>query len=152
MLNTRLPAFASQSRAPRALRPVWALSLGSLLVLAACGGSDESGTGTMRLALTDTPACGYDNIYVTVLGARVHKNVDALDGDSGWVNFTLPGTPKRIDLLALNNGTLEELGQTPLPSGKYNQLRLLLAANGSQAPFANAVVVSATAKIGRAHV
>ena len=45
---------------------------------------------------------------------------------------------KRIDLLSLTNGVLEELGQASLPAGKYQQLRLVLAENGSTAPFANA--------------
>jgi hypothetical protein len=124
-------------------RPVWGLSLLSLLVLSACCGSDDPATdGSMRLAMTDTPACGYDHIYVTVLGAKVHQRASAVDGDEGWYSFTTPAFPKRVDLLALNNGALEELGQVPLPAGTYTQLRLLLAPSGAQAPFANAVVIS----------
>jgi len=125
--------------------PVWGLSLLSVLVLSACGGSDDPATGSMRLALTDTPACGYDHIYVTVLGAKVHRSANVVDGDDGWYSFTTPGFPKRVDLLALNNGVLEELGQVPLPAGTYTQLRLLLGASGAQAPFANAVVISGAA-------
>ena len=75
--------------------PAWGLSLVSLLVLSACGGSDDPTTGSMRLALTDTPACGFDHVYVTVLGAKVHKDANAVDSDAGWYNFTLPSTPQR---------------------------------------------------------
>lgn len=128
-------------------QPVWGLSLLSVLVLSACGGSDDPATGSMRLAMTDTPACGYDHIYVTVLGAKVHRSANAVDGDEGWYSFTTPGFPKRVDLLALNNGVLEELGQVPVPAGTYTQLRLLLAASGAQAPFANAVVISGGAGV-----
>lgn len=127
--------------------PVWGMSLLSVLVLSACGGSDDPATGSMRLAVTDAPACGYDHIYVTVLGAKVHRNANAVDGDEGWYSFTVPGLPKRIDLLALSNGVLEELGQTALPAGSYSQLRLLLGASGAQAPYANAVVVSGSAGV-----
>lgn len=134
--------FSSFLARPLAARPVWGISLLSVLVLSACGGSDDPATGSMRLAMTDTPACGYDHIYVTVLGAKVHRNANAVDGDEGWYHFTVPGLPKRIDLLALSNGVLEELGQTPVPSGSYSQLRLLLGSSGAQAPFAHSVVVS----------
>ena len=37
--------------------------------LAACGGGGgggASGDGTLRVALTDAPSCGYDHVYVTV--------------------------------------------------------------------------------------
>jgi hypothetical protein len=47
---------------------------------------------------------------------------------------------KRIDLLSLTKGVLTELGQTALPAGKYTQLRLVLAANGNVAPFANSAL------------
>jgi hypothetical protein len=46
----------------------------------------------------------------------------------------------RVNLLDLTNGTLTELGQTPLPAGKYTQLRLVLADNSGADPLANSVV------------
>ena len=45
-----------------------------------------------------------------------------------------------MDLLALTNGALQELGSTPLPAGRYEQVRLVL----SDAPLANSVVPSGT--------
>ena len=50
---------------------------------------------------------------------------------------------QRIDLLALTNGVLAELGQTPLPAGQYTQVRLVLRPNGAGTP-ANAVVPTAS--------
>jgi len=47
---------------------------------------------------------------------------------------------RRVDLLGLTNGVLMELGQTPLPTGKYTQLRLVLAENNASQPLANAVL------------
>jgi hypothetical protein len=95
--------------------------------LAACGGgsTDAGGTGTLRLALTDAPTCGYDTVFVTVEKVRVHASSSAADADSGWSEVVLP-TPQRVDLLTLTNGTLLPLGQTALPAGKYNQMRLVL--------------------------
>lgn len=108
-------------------------------VLASCGGGGTAvGTGSLRLALTDAPACGYDHVFVTVDRVRVHRSADAAEADGGWVDLVLP-TPRRIDLLTLTNGVLEELGQTPLPAGRYTQMRLVLAANGGSGPAANAV-------------
>ena len=95
--------------------------------------------GTLRVALTDAPACGYEAVNVTVQKLRVHQSASASEADPGWSEIVL--TPaQRIDLLTLQNGVLAELGQTPLPAGKYTQLRLVLGANDSAAPLANSVL------------
>jgi hypothetical protein len=95
-------------------------------LIAACGGGGGgTPTGTMRLSLTDSPACGYDNVFVTVEKVRVHQSGSANDNDSGWAEVVLP-TPQRVDLLTLTNGTLLPLGQTELPAGSYTQMRLVL--------------------------
>lgn len=113
------------------------------LALAGCGGGGGIGgtgsAGTLRLSITDAPSCGYDAVNLTIEKVRVHQSDSAADGDAGWSEIVLSPT-KRVDLLSLSNGVLENLGQTSLPAGKYTQLRLVLAANGSVAPFANSVV------------
>lgn len=122
------------------------LALGGLLVagLAACGGGGGGASnGTLRLALTDAPACGYDAVNVTIEKVRVHKSDSASDTDGGWAEIVL-NPARRVDLLNLTNGVLDELGQTPLPAGKYTQLRLVLAANGGSTPLANSVVLTGT--------
>lgn len=131
------------------LKPV--LCILALASLTACGGGSSGGvdssgsgsstvngdsdTGTLRLALTDAPACGFDTVFVTIQKVRVHKSSDANDIDGGWSEIVL-NPAKKVDLLSLTNGKLEELGQTVLPAGKYTQLRLVLAENNG-APFAN---------------
>ncbi|MCW7538596.1 DUF4382 domain-containing protein [Aquabacterium sp. A7-Y] len=112
--------------------------------LAACGGgggggSDSRSEGTMRLALTDAPACGYDAVNVTVERIEVNLNGSAEEGDAGWEQI-VPPSPTRVNLLELTNGVLEELGSTPLPAGTYRQLRLVLAPNTSADPLANSIV------------
>ena len=114
-----------------------------LIGLAGCGGGGGdggiSGTGVMRLSLTDAPACGYDEVNITIEKVRVNQSSDATEGDGGWSEVVL-NPAKRVDLLTLTNGILEELGETSLPAGKYTQMRLVLAANGGATPFANSVI------------
>lgn len=122
------------------------LVLGGLLVagLAACGGGGGGASnGTLRLALTDAPACGYDAVNVTIEKVRVHKSDSAGDADGGWAEIVL-NPARRVNLLNLTNGVLDELGQTPLPAGKYTQLRLVLAANSGSNPLANSVLLTGT--------
>ncbi len=109
-------------------------------LIAACGGGGggSDATGTLRLSLTDAPACGYDNVWVTVEKVRVHRSDSAAENDGGWSEVVL-AAPQRIDLLEYTNGNLLPLGETQLPSGTYTQMRLVLAANGSTAPYANAI-------------
>lgn len=113
----------------------------AVAALVACGGggSDGAGEGTMRLSLTDAPACGYDHVYVTVERVRVHQSAGAGDNDAGWRDIALPA-PRRVDLLELTNGTLEPLGQAQLPAGTYTQMRLVLAENTPTNPLANSIV------------
>lgn len=121
--------------------PLWLTGMGTAALLSACGGGSggDATTGSVRLAVTDAPACGYDHVYVTVNAVKFHQSPDATDTDAGWQTLALGGTPQRIDLLDLTNGLLQELGQTILPTGTYTQMRLVLAPNSS-APYANAAV------------
>ncbi|WP_175887700.1 DUF4382 domain-containing protein [Burkholderia contaminans] len=111
-------------------------------VLAGCGGGDDGGsatqTGTLHVAMTDAPSCGFDHAYITVSQVRVNANANAADNDAGWSTITL-ATPQKMDLLSLTNGVLADLGQTALPAGQYQQVRLVLTQNQGN-NLANSVV------------
>lgn len=113
------------------------------LALAACGGGSNNDMaqpmmGSMRVALTDAPSCGFDQVNITVSRVRVHADQNATDTSSGWQD--LPVTQaRRVNLLDLTNGVLQELGQMALPAGQYTQVRLLLQANAGNS-LANSVV------------
>ena len=109
----------------------------AVFLLAACG-SGETDPGTVRFALTDAPACGFDQVNVSIERIRVNRNADANENSLGWTDLKL-APARRIDLLKLGNGVLEELGELKLPAGRYAQLRLVLAAGGTGTP-ANSVV------------
>jgi len=120
-------------------------SVSAAALLAACGGGGGSGNsaqaaGTLSVALTDAPACGFDKVNVTVQKIRVHQSATANDNDSGWVEIPLVPA-RKINLLDLTNGALEELGQTPLAAGHYTQMRLVLDPN-SGSGLANTVVLT----------
>ncbi len=122
-----------------------ALLLAVLLgLLSACGGGGSgggsAGEGTLRVALTDNPACGYDEVVVTVREVRVHPN-DAADNDPGWQSIPVD-PPLTIDLLDYTNGALLDLGQTRLPAGTYTKLRLVLSPNTGALADRNWIVLS----------
>lgn len=107
----------------------------------ACGGGGGStpSNGSMSFSITDAPACGYDHVWVTVQKVSVNTSATATDTDTGWTDLTL-SPARRIDLLTLTNGVLENLGTVPLAAGHYSQVRLVLASNTSGAnPPENAV-------------
>ncbi|HEX8612956.1 MAG TPA: DUF4382 domain-containing protein [Telluria sp.] len=130
------------------------------MALAACGGGGgspgaNSGTnpgtnppglggtsGTLTVALTDAPACGFDAVNVTVTKVRVHQSAGAADTDAGWSEVVL-APARKINLLNLTNGVLDTLGSVSVPAGRYNQIRLMLDPNTSNG-FANTVTPSAT--------
>ena len=113
--------------------------------LVACGGGGGGGAtasnsdGSLRIAMTDAPGCGYSAVNVTIQKIRVHMSSSASDTDTGWSEVVL-SPAKRVDLLTLSNGILSEMGQTALPAGKYTQLRLVLASNDAANPLLNSVV------------
>jgi hypothetical protein len=96
--------------------------------------------------MTDAPACGFDEVNVTVSKVRVHQSSSASDTDAGWTNITLDPA-RKINLLDLNDPTqpnlaLDNLGETPLAAGHYTQLRLVLEDNNGNQPTANWIVLS----------
>jgi hypothetical protein len=97
------------------------------VTLVSCGGSgDESGsagsTGNLSLSLTDDPASDYQAVYVTISEIQVHR-ADAEEGE--WMTVLTPNTT--YNLLDLINGKTAALGVAELPTGKYTQMRLILA-------------------------
>jgi hypothetical protein len=128
----------------------WLIASLLAVLVAGCGGSGGGGggaaaaPGTLGISLTDAPACGFDAVNVTVIKVRVHQSSTASDTDAGWTDITL-NPARKIDLLGLTNGVLDDLGQAPLAAGHYTQLRLVLDPN-TAAGLANSVVPSGGAE------
>lgn len=116
-----------------------------IILMVGCGGgggdsSPQSGAGTLNVSLTDASAGGFTAVNVTISKVRVHQSSSASENDAGWTDITL-NPARKINLLNLANGVLDDLGQTPLSAGHYTQLRLVLVAN-SGASLANSVVLT----------
>lgn len=115
------------------IRSTLAATCAAVFVAACGGGGDSAGTGTLRTAMTDAPSCGYDNVFVTVDRIRVNNNANADANGAGWSEVVLD-RPRQIDLLNLQNGVIEELGQVTLPVGRVQQVRLVLVDNATADP------------------
>jgi hypothetical protein len=127
--------------------------VGASALLVACGGGGSdgaapgnqvNGTGTLRVALTDAPRCKVGNedldaVFVTVEQVRVHQSPDDDPTTGRWYDIDVRPA-KKINLLDLTNGRLEELGTVPLPAGTYSQVRLVLGPNRGASTPANSVV------------
>jgi hypothetical protein len=127
--------------------------VGASALLVACGGgasggaapgNQVNGTGTLRVALTDAPRCKVGNedldaVFVTVEQVRVHQSPDDDPTTGRWYDIDVRPA-KKINLLDLTNGRLEELGTVPLPAGTYSQVRLVLSPNRGASTPANSVV------------
>jgi hypothetical protein len=134
-----------------------ASAIASIGLLSGCGGGGSSGGaassntpppapqqfGVLTVGLTDAPACGFDQVNVTVSKVRVHQSSTASDTDAGWTEIAMP-TGRKINLLNLSNGVLDRLGQAPLAVGRYTQVRLVLSENSVLSPMSNSVVLTGT--------
>jgi Domain of unknown function (DUF4382) len=128
---------------------VWIASLATLVVLLAvmvsCTGSGSgttmqtAGTGSINVSITDPPSCKFPNgdfqhVYVTIRSVQAHTSTSADDNSPGWQELApqLNTQPMQIDLFAAgpNACLLTMLGSnTALPTGTYQQIRLLLVPN-----------------------
>lgn len=115
----------------------FSMAILAALLLSACGGGGGGGMGSVNVHLTDAPSCGYDHVFITVDHVAISS-----DGNN-WTTMPVSASVTQpIDLLNLTNGVMLTLGQAPLPAGTYQQVRLVLKANGSTPPFANSLVLT----------
>jgi Domain of unknown function (DUF4382) len=94
------------------------------LALVACGG----GSGNVKVMLTDAPLEGVVEVNVPVDHIELRMSgVEEDSGDEGGGGWTtLPGAPMVVDLLTLQGGATELIGEGDLPEGTISELRLVL--------------------------
>ncbi len=113
-------------------RFLWIVAVSAALVLSSCsttgtGSGTGSTEGAVNVSITDAPAYGYNNVWITVKSLWFHTSDTAGPGDPAWLKYDV--TPYTVDLLTLNNGSLSPAiwDNIKLPVGTYKQIRVLLA-------------------------
>ncbi len=93
-----------------------------ILFFASC--SKETGTGTLKLSLTDSPvdAENVAGVYITINEIQVHNPAE------GWLTLEEFEGPQTFNLLDLTRGETSLLGSFTLEGGKYTQIRFMLDA------------------------
>jgi hypothetical protein len=82
---------------------IWLMGLLLTAFIAGCGSGGDGGgmstaqPGTLGVSLTDAPACGFDEVNVTVSKVRVHQSDTANENAAGWADIAL-NPPKKINL------------------------------------------------------
>ena len=113
------------------------IAFGLVLAVSACGenstqsdpvAASSSGTGTLRVEVTDAPACGMRSVQIGIAGIRLHADATASLQDPLWREVRLD-PPVTVELLDLQNGNVAPLADLQLPAGDYRQVSLVLAAS-----------------------
>jgi hypothetical protein len=108
--------------------------------LAACGGGGDdapaqapiatAATGTVAVAaMTDAPACGLDEVNVSIGKIRFHKDFQATNASSGWSEVVFAQGTKKVNLLnaaSVPGGATMDIGSVTLPAGIYTQMRVVI--------------------------
>jgi len=98
------------------IRIAAALLLASTLALSGCSDSQGPGTARFSVKLTDAPG-PFKSAKVTI--SEVY-----LQGSGG--KTSLSSTPTTVSLLELQNATLDLVKNVEIPTGTYNQLRIVV--------------------------
>jgi hypothetical protein len=106
------------------------------------GSSGSGETGTLSLGLTDAATDKYEAVYVTI------EEVSVKPENGSWETVSTP--MDTYNLLELVNGVIENLGETTVPAGNYEQMRLLIGEQkltdenifGDEHEFANYIILN----------
>ncbi len=90
-------------------------------------GGTGNASGDVSVSLTDAPAFGYDNVWITVKEIWFHTDDAAGPNNPAWLKYAV--TPHTVDLLTLCNGAVSPAiwDRIKLPVGTYKQIRIILA-------------------------
>ena len=106
------------------MRTALVLTLAALVALGGCARQEASLDGANRVAvwLTDAPL---DEATALIVEFGRVDLVPSHDGEHDGIE-TIAEAPGAIDVLALQNGVVHELGDIVVPDGSYGQIRLIV--------------------------
>lgn len=94
----------------------------SAFLLAGCSGgsdSDNSGTGTLTVGITDAPVDDVTELWVSFVG------ITAKPQNGEQISWTFDDMPRNINLLSLQGGVSENLmSNETVPAGAYNWIKI----------------------------
>ena len=108
------------------------------LTFSACSTNSDSGTGTLKLSLTDAPANDEEMLRDSSTSdlEKIWRNLSDEEDESeedeegdGW--YSIMEDSITVNLLDYQNGAVFELGEAELETGQYNQIRFLLGSNNN---------------------
>ena len=100
------------------------IAIFSLVLLASCGTDNDTSMGSLQIRMHDAPIDSADQVNVSVRQVEINEN----GSQDGWSVISSPD--QTYNLLDLTNGAYEVLGDTTLPTGTYQQIRLVLNETG----------------------
>lgn len=93
-----------------------------LLALTTCS-SNSSPNASIQVTLVDGPIQGYSSIVLNIQKVDIHAST------GGWTTLSEP--KQSYDLLTLINGVSQQLANTTIAEGEYQQMRLVLGDTGN---------------------
>src|SRR5215470_5157007 len=111
----------------------------TMLLLSCSSKNSSMQMANVQVSLSDPVTCSapqgpFSHIFVTVTDVRIHQSANASDTDSGWVDLApgLANSPVQVDLLGASAQCfLKMLGSQQIQAGAYQQIRIILADNGT---------------------
>lgn len=100
------------------------LALFSSIFIVSCGTDSDSSMGSLEVRLHDAPMEGAEEVNVAIKQVEINET----GSEGGWSVISSPN--QTYNLLELTNGAYEVLGDTTLPAGTYEQIRLVLDETG----------------------
>jgi len=106
------------------LPQILTITLFSLLFLSSCGTDSDTSMGSLKVSMHDAPIDSADQVNVSIKQVEINKD----GSQDGWSVINEPD--QTYNLLNLINGATAVLGDTTLPTGTYQQIRLVLNETG----------------------
>lgn len=97
----------------------------SFFVFVSCGTESNPSMGSLEVRMYDAPIDSASEVNVSVKQVEINQT----GSSDGWQTISEPN--QTYNLLDLNNGAYEVLGDTTLPTGTYQQIRLVLNDTGN---------------------